>query len=314
MEERLQKVLAAAGLASRREAEKIILAGRVKVNNKVVTELGTKVGPTALILVDGKGIHREQKVYRLFNKPRGVVTTMKDPQGRRCIADYVEDLDEKVFPVGRLDYNTEGLLLLTNDGELAQGLMHPKNEINKTYLATVLGTVPDEKLDQLRMGVKLEDGLTAPAIVNLIEYDHERLLTTFDITIHEGRNRQIRRMCDFVGFPVRSLKRTKLATLTLTGLKRGGSRDLDEQELVKLFKAAGMDPEKAVAGVSVRKTAKRAVRTDGETERPAGKRWARTDGETERSAGKRSVHRAVRGAVKLKGRSDQGGKKLRRSY
>lgn len=298
MEERLQKVLAEAGLASRREAEKIILAGRVKVNNKVVTELGTKVGPTALILVDGKGIHREEKVYRLFYKPRGVVTTMKDPQGRRCIADYVQDLDERVFPVGRLDYNTEGLLLLTNDGELAQGLTHPKNEINKTYLATVLGLVPDGKLDQLRMGVRLEDGLTAPAIVNLIEYDHERGLTTFDITIHEGRNRQIRRMCDVIGFPVRTLKRTKMATLTLAGLKRGGSRELDELELAKLFKAVGLETVPA-----------------GEKKKaPDGKTATSGGGKRGRAGKGRPAKAAGMEAGKFTGRSDQGGKKLRHSY
>jgi len=237
MEERLQKILAAAGVASRREAEKIILAGRVKVNGKLITELGAKFGPKAFITVDGKPIKNEKKVYYLFYKPRGVVTTMVDPQKRRTVADFLRDLPERVFPVGRLDYNTEGLLLLTNDGGLAQKLMHPKNEINKSYRAVVVGIVPQEKLDFLRLGVKLEDGLTAPAVVDLVEYDHERNLSVFNITIHEGKNRQIRRMCDYIGYPVRQLRRYKIANLSLSGLKRGQYRPLYEEELTALFKA-----------------------------------------------------------------------------
>ena len=239
MEERLQKILAAAGVASRREAEKVITAGRVRVNGKLVTELGTKVDPKkARITVDGKPIKVESKVYYLFNKPRGVVTTMSDPQGRRTVADFMQDSKERVFPVGRLDYNTEGLLLMTNDGELAQKLMHPSHEVNKTYVVKVPGIVPQEKLDLLRVGVKLEDGMTAPAFVNLIAYDHEKNYTLFNISIHEGRNRQVRRMCDFIGFPVRELKRTKMANLSINGLGKGRYRELTEQELSELKKAA----------------------------------------------------------------------------
>ena len=239
MEERLQKILAAAGIASRREAEKIILAGRVKVNGKLIKELGAKFGSKAFITVDGKPIKNEKKVYYIFYKPRGVVTTMVDPRGRRTVADFLSDLTERVFPVGRLDYNTEGLLLLTNDGELAQNLTHPKNEINKSYRVAVVGTVPQEKLDLLRIGVKLEDGVTAPAIVDLVEYDHEKNISVFNITIHEGKNRQIRRMCDYIGYPVRQLKRYKIANLTLTSLKRGQYRQLFEEELTALCKAVG---------------------------------------------------------------------------
>ena len=236
MEERLQKILAAAGVASRREAEKIITAGRVRVNGKVVTELGCKFDASKVrISVDGKPIAQEAKAYYMFYKPRGVVTTMSDPQNRRSIADFVQNLPERVFPVGRLDFNTEGLLLLTNDGALAQALSH---EVNKTYLVKVPGIVPQEKLDQLRLGVKLEDGPTAPAVVNLRDYDHERGFTLFDITIHEGRNRQIRRMCDAIGFPVRDLKRIKLGPLQLSNLGRGKFRSLSEQELSQLRKAA----------------------------------------------------------------------------
>lgn len=239
MEERLQKILAAAGIASRREAEKIITAGRVRVNGKVVTELGSKFDPARTrIMVDGKPIKAESKAYYMFYKPRGVVTTMSDPENRRSIADFVKDLPERVFPVGRLDYNTEGLLLLTNDGTLAQALMHPSHEVNKTYLVKVPGIVPDEKLDLLRMGIKLEDGMTAPAVVNLRSYEHEHNFTLFDITIHEGRNRQVRRMCDAIGFPVRDLKRIKMGPLTLSNLGRGKFRELTDGELLALKKAA----------------------------------------------------------------------------
>lgn len=235
--ERLQKIIAAAGIASRREAEKIILAGRVKVNGKVASELGVKADPGRdRITVDGKPLVAKIKSYYMFYKPRGVVTTMKDPEGRKCISDFVKGLGERVYPVGRLDYNTEGLLLLTNDGELAQKLTHPSYEIRKTYRVKVLGIVPLAKLDKLRMGVELEDGLTAPATVDLIGYDRERGMTEFNITIHEGRNRQVRRMCDAIGFPVRDLQRTKMGPLALRGLGRGKVRELDDDEVQLLMK------------------------------------------------------------------------------
>lgn len=235
--ERLQKIIAVAGIASRREAEKIILAGRVKVNGKVASELGVKADlGRDRITVDGKPLVAKTKSYYMFYKPRGVVTTMKDPEGRKCISDFVKGLGERVYPVGRLDYNTEGLLLLTNDGELAQKLTHPSYEIRKTYRVKVLGIVPLAKLDKLRMGVELEDGLTAPATVDLIGYDRERGMTEFNITIHEGRNRQVRRMCDVIGFPVRDLQRTKMGPLALRGLGRGKIRELDDDEVQLLMK------------------------------------------------------------------------------
>ena len=243
MDERLQKVLAQAGVASRREAEEYITAGRVKVNGKVVKELGTKVGPDAFIMVDGHPIHRERKTYLLFYKPRGVVTTMKDPEGRKTIADYVKDIPQRVYPVGRLDYNTEGLLLLTNDGELAQAMTHPSHEVNKVYEVTVPGIVPQEKLDLLRVGVKLEDGMTAPAMVDQTGYDYEKNLTRFNVTIHEGRNRQVRRMCDYIGFPVRYLRRVQMGTLTLDGLRRGDCRELFNEEIDALRVACGLKRE-----------------------------------------------------------------------
>lgn len=242
MQERLQKVLAQAGIASRRDAEKIITEGRVKVNGSKVTELGTKVDPNKdKIFVDGKKITAEKKKYYLFNKPKGVVTTLSDPEGRKTIMDYFKKSGERLFPVGRLDYNTEGLLLLTNDGNLSQFLTHPGHAIDKTYRVAALGIIPEEKLDKLRVGVKLDDGMTASAVVNLIEYQHEKNLTVFDIIMHEGRNRQVRRMCEHIGHSVRNLKRTKFANLTLSGLKRGQYRELDKAEVDNLYKLVKKD-------------------------------------------------------------------------
>lgn len=232
MAERLQKIISQAGLASRREAEIMITAGRVKVNGKVCTELGVKADPNKdKISVDGKPIKSEKLVYILLNKPRGVVTSLRDPEGRRTVTSLLTDVTERVYPVGRLDYNTEGLLLLTNDGELTHALTHPSHEIAKTYHAKVLGHPADAKIDKLRSGLRLEDGMTAPAHVHILSYDREKDQTLVEITIHEGRNRQVRRMFDVIGHPVRNLKRVKMAFLTLAGLGRGQYRLLESQEI-----------------------------------------------------------------------------------
>lgn len=242
MEERLQKFLARSGVASRREAEKMITGGLVKVNGKVVTELGTKViSGQDKVYINNVHIRPEKNIYILFNKPKGVVTTLSDPEGRKTIADFVSEVKERVYPVGRLDYNTEGVLLLTNDGTLAQGLMHPKHHVPKTYQVTAVGIIMEEQLDKLRLGVELEDGLTAPAVVNLIEYIHEKNVTVFSITIYEGRNRQVRRMCDFIGNPVRALVRTKMANLTNAGIGKGKFRYLEDHEVKALYKAAKLN-------------------------------------------------------------------------
>lgn len=235
MPERLQKVISQAGIASRRESEELIKAGRVKVNGVVVTELGTKVEPTRdKVAVDNKPIRTEKPVYILLNKPRGIVTTLHDPEGRKTVASLLPDISERIYPVGRLDYNTEGLLLMTNDGELTHALTHPSHEIEKTYRAKVLGRPPEEKLDRLRAGIKLEDGLTAPAKVNAVEYDREKDLSTVEIVITEGRNRQVRRMFEAIGHPVRQLKRVKFAFLTLVGVRRGAYRHLEADEVETL--------------------------------------------------------------------------------
>jgi len=234
MAERLQKIISQAGLASRRDAEKIIVAGRVSVNGKVAAELGTKVEQQDVIKIDGNIINREKIVYVLLNKPKGVVTTLRDPEGRETVANLVKDIPQRVYPVGRLDYSTEGLLILTNDGDLTQAITHPKHHIPKVYEVKVLGLPSDEELDKIRQGIKLEDGLTQPAKVTLLARDYERNVSDLELTIFEGKNRQIRRMFEAISHPVRSLKRTKLAFLTLGGLRRGSYRLLTEQEVSKL--------------------------------------------------------------------------------
>ncbi|SHJ90240.1 pseudouridine synthase [Propionispora hippei] len=240
MAERLQKIISQAGIASRREAEKLITAGRVSVNGVVTTELGTKVEPRkARIAVDGKLIASEKPVYVVLYKPKGVITSRTDPQGRKTVTELVADIPERVYPVGRLDYNTEGLLLLTNDGELTNGLLHPSRHIYKTYIVKVASSPAEEKLDRLRVGIQLEEGKTAPAKVDIVDYDRERDITALEVTIHEGKNRQIRRMFEAIGYPVKNLKRVKFAFLTLEGLRRGQFRYLTDEEILELKKYAG---------------------------------------------------------------------------
>jgi 23S rRNA pseudouridine2605 synthase len=239
MLERLQKVISQAGVASRREAETFIKAGRVTVNGAIVTELGTKVQVGKdRVAVDGKLLKHQDHIYIMLNKPKGVITTVKDPGNRQTVIDYLKDVPVRIYPVGRLDYNTEGLLLLTNDGELTHALIHPSRNIYKTYIAKVKGIPTEEKLDLLRVGIKLVDGVTAPAKIHLMEVDQDKNSATLEITIHEGKNRQIRRMCEAIGYPVRQLKRTKFACLTLTGLRRGQYRYLTDSEVEELSNLA----------------------------------------------------------------------------
>jgi 23S rRNA pseudouridine2605 synthase len=233
--QRLQKILAEAGIASRRKCEEIITAGRVQVNGVVVNTLGAKADPdTDHIQVDGKSINQQQKVYIMLNKPKGVITSADDPEGRKIVSDFLKGINERIYPVGRLDYDTEGLLLLTNDGEFAHLLTHPKHHIPRTYLATVKGVPHGSLLDKLRAGVMLDDGMTAPAEVeyaDIIESKNETVLT---ITIYEGRNRQVRRMLEFISFPIIKLKRIKFGELFLTGVPRGKYRHLTPKEIKEL--------------------------------------------------------------------------------
>lgn len=235
--ERLQKVLAKAGIASRRECEILIKKGFVKVNGKVISTLGTKVNPqNDRIEVHEKPIQLERKRTFLFYKPMYVITSMSDPRGRKVVADYFHKIPERVYPAGRLDFDTEGLLLMTNDGELAHQLMHPRYEVDKCYIATVKGKPSKEKLMQLEEGIQLEDGLTAPAKASIIKTDMKTSQTQLKLIIHEGRNRQIRRMCQAIGHPVIRLIRTRIAFLTLDGLSTGQYRELSKDELGQLKK------------------------------------------------------------------------------
>jgi 23S rRNA pseudouridine2605 synthase len=233
MKERLQKIIAAAGLASRRQAEEWITAGRVTVNKKSV-KLGDQADPAIdRIEVDGRPLGAsERKMYVLLHKPAGYVVSLKDPQGRPVVTDLLAGLPARLFPVGRLDYNTEGLLLLTNDGELAQRLAHPSHEIGKTYLVKVRGHLGPAACERLAKGVLLDDGPTAPARIDRVRGTTGH--TWFEITIHEGRNRQVRRMCEAIGHPVARLKRIRLGFLELGDLPSGEYRQLTPGEVQRL--------------------------------------------------------------------------------
>lgn len=249
MQERLQKILSQAGVASRRESETIIQQGRVAVNGVVVTELGTKADPDQdSITVDGKElIISEKRVYILLYKPVGYMTTMKDPEGRPIVTDLLKGVKERVYPIGRLDYNTEGLLLLTNDGALANLLMHPSHEVDKGYLVRVSGKVSESQMEKLAKGVMLEDGMTAPAKVLPVSESENN--SWISITIHEGRYRQVRRMCEAVGLSVVRLKRSRYDFLEIGDLKPGEFRFLSPEEVVRLKRKIGH-----VSGRAPRKT------------------------------------------------------------
>jgi len=240
---RLQKVLSQAGIASRRVAERMITDGRVEVDGRLVTELGTRVNPdTADIRVDGaKIVLDDTMVYLAVNKPRGMHSTMSDDLGRPCIGDLVEHRvrgNKKLFHVGRLDADTEGLLLLTNDGELAHRLMHPSYEVPKTYLATVSGSVPRGLGKTLREGVELEDGPIA--VDDFAVVDAVPGKTLVRLTLHEGRKHIVRRLLAQVGFPVQTLVRTNIGTVVLGDQRPGSIRGLTRKEVGELYKAVGM--------------------------------------------------------------------------
>ena len=230
---RLQKYLAGCGAASRRKCEEFITAGRVTVNGAVVTELGTQVEEGDAVTLDGKPmLPEEKKYYILYHKPMGEVCTASDPQGRATVLDRFRDFPVRLFPVGRLDYDSEGLLLLTNDGEMMQRMLHPSREVDKTYLARVDGDVSLEAIRCLRAGILLDERMTAPADVRVIR--RTGVETVALVTIHEGRNRQVRRMFDAVGHTVLLLRRVKFGPLEMGELKRGQWRELTEEELARL--------------------------------------------------------------------------------
>ena len=240
--ERLQKVMAKAGIDSRRKCEDIIEAGRVRVNGNVVTELGTKVDAKEdKIVVDGEEIEKERLVYILLNKPAGFITSVDDPKDRRTVMDLI-NVKQRVYPVGRLDRDTEGLLLLTNDGDVSYALTHPSHKVAKKYLATVEGVPNENKLESLERGIKLNDGWTSPAEVELVmDFNNKAIVS---ITIHEGRNRQVRRMFKAVGNPVQELKRIGIGPLSLDDeLKLGESRRLEKKEREDLKELANQVKE-----------------------------------------------------------------------
>jgi 23S rRNA pseudouridine2605 synthase len=235
---RLQKLLAQSGVASRRRCEELMLAGLVEVDGEVVTRLGTKVDPAiAVIRVEGRRLPPvSPHVYLALNKPRGVVSTMSDPEGRRSLGNLVADRPERLFHVGRLDTDTDGLILLTNDGEFAQRVAHPSYELDKTYVAEVVGVVGRAVLRRLREGVVLDDGPVEVSSSRVLSTERNRSIV--ELMIHEGRNRVVRRLLDEVGHPVRRLTRTAIGPVLLRGLRSGELRDLTRDELGELLDAA----------------------------------------------------------------------------
>jgi 23S rRNA pseudouridine2605 synthase len=241
--ERLQKVIARAGIASRRKSEELIQEGKVKVNGKIVKELGVKVSSNDKIEVNEIPIQREEPVYFLLYKPRGVISSVSDDKGRKVVTDFFQNYKERIYPVGRLDYDTSGLILLTNDGDFANLLMHPSGEIEKVYVAKIKGVPLRENLRKLERGIRLEDGKTAPAKVKMLSSDAKKQTAIVEIIIHEGRNRQVRRMFEAIGHEVVKLKRERYGSLTLNGLKAGDARELTPHE-VKQLRALAMDVSK----------------------------------------------------------------------
>ncbi|MBK9305640.1 MAG: rRNA pseudouridine synthase [Nitrospira sp.] len=227
---RLQKLIASTGLSSRRKAETLIATGRVTVNGKVVTELGTKVDPDRdHVKVDGKHLNSAQPyVYLMLNKPKNVMSTLDDPGGRDTVKDFLHGVSVRVFPVGRLDFDSEGLMLLTNNGELAQALLHPRYQVSKTYLIKVKGVLTESEIGQLQHGVKLEDGMTSPAVVKKIKRAEAN--SWLEITIREGRKHQVKRMLESVGHMVIKLMRVRMGPLVLGHLEPGEFRFLTDRE------------------------------------------------------------------------------------
>lgn len=244
MEERLQKFLAESGIASRRKCEELIQQGLVKVNGKIITELGTKVNPnTDIVEYNGKKVQRiANKVYLLLNKPIGYVTTVKDQFDRDSVLDLVKDVKERVVPVGRLDMYTSGALLLSNDGDFVNKITHPSNEIEKTYNVTVIGKITDEDIAKLQNGVQIEvegeNYTTKKAKVKILKIDEEKNLSRIQITIHEGKNREIRKMCEAIGKKVLALHRSKIANLSAKDLRLGKWRYLTQKEVDDILNLA----------------------------------------------------------------------------
>jgi 23S rRNA pseudouridine2605 synthase len=302
--ERIQKILAHGGVASRRAAEELIKAGRVRVNGRVVTELGVKADPRRdRVEVDGKRVVAEDPVYVVLHKPRGVVSTMSDPEGRPTVKELLTGLGARVYPVGRLDFATSGVLLATNDGELADGLLHPRKTVPKTYVLKVKGIMKPEDVAVWSKGVRLEDGMTLPAEAKLLRHEGDK--TWLELTIREGRNQQIRRMGDATGFPVMRLARVSFAEITSEGLAPGRWRHLTRDELVALKKTYGV-PRSIPSSVAASAAAAKSTQRRG----PAARRG--TAGRTQRAFG--NEERETSTAKTTTGPRYGGGSPGRRSY
>ncbi|OPJ57212.1 pseudouridine synthase [Alkalithermobacter paradoxus] len=228
---RLNKYIALCGITSRRKADELIVNAKVKVNGKIVNEVGTNIDENNdIVEVEGKKINLEQKkIYILLNKPEGYVTTVKDQFNRKNVVDLIGSVRERIYPVGRLDYDTSGLLILTNDGELTFKLTHPKHEIPKTYIAKIKGHPDKLSIDRFQKGIKIDNYITSPAKFKVLEYGKD--FSKVEITIHEGKNRQVRKMCQAIGHPVLTLKRISMGNITLSNLKKGEWRYLSSKEI-----------------------------------------------------------------------------------
>ncbi len=231
--ERLQKVIAASGVTSRRKAEQLIQEGRVEVDGNIITQLGFQVSRSAQIKVDGQFINKENKVYYVMNKPKKVLCSVSDDRGRETVIDYL-NVQERVFPVGRLDYDTTGVLILTNDGEFANEIIHPRNHVEKTYEVSIKGILSKEDLKQIKKGIDLEDGKTLPAKVRVIAQNEEKQTIVLELIIQEGRNRQIKRMIEYFNCRVNRLHRVSIGPVTVKGLRVGESRILKPYEIKQL--------------------------------------------------------------------------------
>ena len=232
MEERLQKYMASCGIASRRKCEELILEGKVKVNGTVIEELGCKVNPSKdTVEYNGQVIVKEErKVYIILYKPEDEITSVKDEKGRKTVIDIVKT-EERIFPIGRLDYDSSGLIILTNDGDLYNRIIHPRVELDKKYVAVVKGEVSLEDKEKFENGIDIGDYITAPAKLRMLDYSHRKDLSTIEVCIHEGKNRQIRRMCSVLGHEVISLKRVSIGNIRIGQLKKGEYRELNNEEM-----------------------------------------------------------------------------------
>lgn len=230
---RLQKYLAECGIASRRKAEEYIQEGKVQVNGKAVTELGVKINPEKdIVYFNNKKVAKQnENIYILLNKPIGYVTTTKDQFNRETVLDLIKGINKRIVPVGRLDMYTSGALILTNDGDFTYKVTHPSHEITKTYIATLKGIITNEEIEKLRSGVEIEDYITCPAKVKILKTDTEKNISRIEITIHEGKNRQVRKMCEAIGRNVMALHRSKIGNIGVKDLKIGEWRYLSQKEI-----------------------------------------------------------------------------------